>query len=104
MFTFKRNVCVLAIALLSYTIQAQTPCSGGSVAGYPCNGIDLMSFTSLSVMSASSANDIWGWTSPNTGDEYVLLGLDNGTAFFNVTNAVSPTYLGKLPTHTTSIS
>ena len=102
MFRFKRSICLLAIALLSYTLEAQTPCSGGSAAGYPCNGIDLMSFTSLSVAGASEANDIWGWTSPNTGDEYVLLGLDNGTAFFNITNATNPTYLGKLPTHTVS--
>ena len=88
------------LIFMSYTVQAQTPCAGGSAAGYPCNGIDLMSYTPLSVMSASLANDIWGWTSPNTGDEYVILGLINGTAFFNISDPVNPTYLGKLPTQT----
>lgn len=96
-----RNACCLLLfTTLSYAVSAQTPCAGGSAAGYPCNGIDLMSYTPLSVMNASLANDLWGWTSPNTGDEYVILGLINGTAFFNISDPVNPTYLGKLPTQT----
>ena len=102
MNVFKSICCSLLISLMSYTAQAQIPCSGGSAAGYPCDGIDLMSFTPLSAMSSSMANDIWGWTSPNTGSEYVLLGLSDGTAFFNIDDPVNPVYLGKLPTHTSS--
>ena len=94
--------CLMFLLILSYTGQAQTPCAGGSASGYPCDGIDLMSFTPLSVMSSSGANDIWGWTSPNTGSEYVLLGLTDGTAFFNIDDPVNPIYLGKLSTHTSS--
>ena len=93
---------VLAITILSYASQAQTPCTGGFADGYPCEGIDLLSFIPLSEMDAPQANDIWGWTSPDTGDEYVMIGLTNGTAFFNITNPVNPAYLGKLPTQTSS--
>jgi len=98
----KNACCMLILVLTSYAVQAQTPCAGGSAAGYPCDGIDLMSFTPLSVMGSSSANDIWGWTSPNTGDEYVILGLIDGTAFFNITDPINPTYLGKLSTQTSN--
>ena len=98
----KNACCLLMISMVSYAVQAQTPCAAGSAAGYPCDKIDLMSFTPLSVMSSTMANDIWGWTSPNTGDEYVILGLSEATAFFNITDPVNPTYLGKLPTQTSS--
>ncbi len=98
----KLTCCVAMLCMVVYVVQAQNPCSGGTAAGYPCDGIDLLSFTPLSTMNSSASNDIWGWTSPNTGSEYVLLGLRDGTAFFNIDNPVNPLYLGKLPTHTVS--
>lgn len=93
---------MLILVSMSYAVHAQAPCAGGSAAGYPCNGIDLMSFTPLSAMGSSASNDIWGWTSPNTGSEYVLLGLSDGTGFFNIDDPVNPVFLGKLPTQTSS--
>lgn len=84
------------------TIHAQTPCTGGTAAGYPCDGYDLQSQFSLSQLNASLANDSWGWTDPTTGKEYALVGLDNGTAFIDISDPVNPVYLGKLPTHTSS--
>src|SRR5690606_20218176 len=53
-------------------------------------------------MGASGGNDIWGWTDPETEKEYALMGLNNGTAFVDVSDPVNPVYLGKLPTHTQS--
>lgn len=75
-------------------------CTGGSAGGFPCHQIDLLSFLPLSVFDAGEANDIWGWTDPQTGSEYALLGLYDGTAFVDVTDPANPVYLGKLPTHT----
>lgn len=94
---------LLSIFLLFGTISiAQTPCSGGSAGPYPCDGYDLQTAISLGAMNANAGNDSWGWTDPTNGDEYALVGLDNGTAFIDISNPISPVYLGKLPTHTNS--
>lgn len=77
------------------------PCENGMAGIYPCNGFDLIGLVTLAEMSASSANDVWGWTDSTTGNEYALAGLDNGTAFIDITGD-EPIYLGKLPTATTS--
>jgi choice-of-anchor B domain-containing protein len=61
-----------------------------------------MSQIDLNTLSASFGNDSWGWTDPQDGKEYALMGLDNGTAFIDVSNPTEPVYLGKLPTHTDS--
>ena len=37
-----------------------------------------------------------GWTDPQTGKEYALVGLNNGCAFIDISNLVNPVYLGKL--------
>ncbi|RMA65820.1 choice-of-anchor B family protein [Ulvibacter antarcticus] len=83
-------------------ITAQTPCAGGTAGPYPCNGIDLQSRISLADMNANDGNDSWGWEDPTTGKEYALMGLDNGTAFIDISDPINPIYLGKLPTHTNS--
>jgi choice-of-anchor B domain-containing protein len=75
-------------------------CVGGMAGIYPCQNIDLLSFTPLNQMGGGSGNDIWGWTDPLSGREYALMGLTNGTSFVDVTDPVNPVYLGRLPTHT----
>jgi len=82
------------------TMYAQTPCVGGFANGFPCQGYDMMSKIYLPQMNASDGNDSWGWTDPQDGTEYALMGLDNGTAFIDISDPVNPVYLGKLPTHT----
>ncbi len=77
------------------------PCENGMAGNFPCDGFDLLSRVTLQTMSATAGNDIWGWTDPDTGREYALVGLNNGTAFVDVTDD-TPLYLGKLPTATTS--
>jgi choice-of-anchor B domain-containing protein len=59
-----------------------------------------MSQIDLNTLSASSGNDSWGWTDPEDGKEYALMGLTNGTAFIDISSPTNPIYLGKLPTHT----
>ena len=83
-------------------IQAQTPCVNGMAGVYPCDGYDLQVFIPCTDFGADNANDSWGWTDPDNGTEYALIGLDNGTAFLDISNPVNPIYLGKLPTHTSS--
>jgi len=76
------------------------PCEGGFAGIYPCSGYDLVAHISLDTFSAEEANDIWGWTDLDTGKEYAVMGLDNGTAFIDITDGINPIYLGKLPTAT----
>lgn len=74
------------------------PCEGGMAGPFPCDGIDQLSSVSLDLVAASGANDVWGWSDEVTGKEYALLGVNNGLAFIDVTDAHYPVYLGKLPT------
>ena len=86
--------------LTSATMMAQFPCEGGSSFGFPCEGYFMQSKLYLSQMSAGDGNDSWGWTDPTNGKEYALVGLDNGTAFIDISDPVNAIYLGKLATHT----
>ena len=55
----------LIFTLLATTLTfAQVPCAGGNAAGFPCEGFDLQFDVPPSSMSASAANDSWGWTDP----------------------------------------
>ncbi len=81
-----------------------TPCENGMAGIYPCNGYDLLGRISLSKFGAAAGNDVWGWTDPTTNKEYALMGLDNATAFVDITDTENLVYLGKLPSATTSSS
>ena len=78
------------------------PCENGMAGQYPCSGYDLLGRISLATFNAASGNDIWGWTDTTTGNEYALVGLDNGTAFVDITDTENLIYLGKLATATSS--
>lgn len=80
------------------------PCENGFAGDYPCNGYDLLGHIPMTALSAQSGNDIWGWTDASTGKEYALMGLDNGTAFIDISDTKNLIYLGKLPTTTTASS
>ena len=96
---------LLPFLVAGFTLAtAQTPCNNGMAGSYPCSGYDLQSHLSLSDLNASAGNDSWGWTDPQDGKEYALMGLNNGTAFIDISNPVNPVYLGKLPTHTSNSS
>ena len=91
------------VALLTGAILfAQTPCIDGSANGFPCDGYDLLAKFYPGQMGASGGNDSWGWTDPDDGTEYAIIALDNGTAFFDISDPVNTVYLGKLPTHTSA--
>ncbi len=97
----KKILPVLALFISAFSL-AQTPCVNGMAGIYPCNGMDFMSRLSLNALGASSGNDSWGWTDPQDGKEYAIMGLSNGAAFVDITDPVNPVYLGKLPTHSDS--
>tara|TARA_R110002124_G_scaffold120895_7_gene279135 strand:+ start:46082 stop:48019 length:1938 start_codon:yes stop_codon:yes gene_type:complete len=95
-----KKILLTILLLTTGVFFAQTPCVGGMAGSYPCSGYDLLSFIPYTDFGADDANDSWGWTDPNNGKEYALVGLDNGVAFVDITDPLNPVYLGKLPTHT----
>jgi len=77
-------------------------CSGGMADGFACSGVALRKRVPLLDMGGTGGNDIWGWFDAQTGREYALVGLTNGTAFVDVTDPEDPAFLGTMPTQTVS--
>jgi choice-of-anchor B domain-containing protein len=77
-----------------------TPCENGLAGVYPCLDYNLQALVSLETMQATAGNDSWGWTDPQTGKEYAIMGVNDGTAFVDISTPDQPLYLGKLPTAT----
>jgi choice-of-anchor B domain-containing protein len=91
----------------SPVFTATWPCENGIADVYPCNGYDLMSYMSLDDLTPEginninlAGNDSWGWTDPDTGKEYALVGLNSHTAFVDISNPSMPILVGALPTAT----
>ncbi len=80
------------------------PCVNGFADGYPCNNVDLVGFLSNADMGCSSANDIWGWTDPQTGKEYAIFGCRDRTTFIDISTPNNPVLIGSLPTNTSASS
>lgn len=89
-------------SVTSQGANSAVQCKKGFASKYPCNGVDLLSFMPLSEWSSQGANDVWGWTDPDTQREYALLGLKEGTAFVDVTDPGRPRNLGTLQSATTA--
>ena len=97
-----KKIMLFVFFVYSIVNNAQTPCNNGMAGSYPCNGYDLQSFIPFSTFNTSGGNDSWGWTDPDDGNEYAIMGLKNGTAFIDISDPINPVYLGKLPTHTSN--
>jgi choice-of-anchor B domain-containing protein len=84
-----------------YQSRSALPCQSGMAGDFHCHGIDLLSYVSLGDMGCTgNGNDLWGWTDPQTGVEYALMGCNNGTAFLELSDPENPLHLGNLPTQT----
>jgi len=77
--------------------QQATPCVNGFADIFPCRNVTLLSHIELPEIGSGSGSDSWGWTDPQTGIEYAIVGRSNGVAFVSLENPVNPVYLGNLP-------
>lgn len=77
-------------------------CTGGDADGFACSGITLRARVPHADLGGTRGNDIWGWADPDSGNEYAIVGMTNGTAFVDVTDPEAPVYLGRLATPTRS--
>ena len=86
--------------LTAVTGEEQRCSDAGTVAGFDCSEVDLVSFLPAREVGGGRGimvSDIWGWVDPQTGREYAILGRFDGTSFVDVTDAGNPVYLGNLP-------
>ena len=86
--------------LVTIPSSGLTPCENGRAGIFPCLGYNLQALVTLETMQASSGNDSWGWTDIQTGKEYAIMGVNDGTVFVDISIPDQPIYLGKLPTAT----
>ena len=86
--------------VLSAITGEEVDCSDGTAKSFTCNKVDLKSFLPIKDIGGKRGielNDIWGWTDPQTGERYALVGRTNGTSFVNITDPANPVYVGQLP-------
>ena len=106
--TYPRMLLLLAGFVWIFATDAtaqETNCKDGLAGDYPCLAVHLLSHMSIDDLKggrSAEGNDIWGWTDPETGKEYALVGLSDGTAFVDVSTPSKPVLIGNLPTHTSS--
>jgi choice-of-anchor B domain-containing protein len=81
----------------NFEAMSDLPCEDGMAGPFECDGIDLLAFVPQEDFNGAGVSDLWGWTDPESGDEYVIIGKTNGVAFFRVTDPLNPVYLGELP-------
>jgi len=78
-------------------------CVDGAVEIFDCTDIELLAYVPISLLTAPErargvrSNDNWGWTDPETGHEYALVGRNDGTSFIDITDPSNPVLIGDLP-------
>lgn len=96
----------LAIFIAGFLLAASSDafanaCTSNQDGVYQCSHVELVASLTRSQMGGTDdhimiANDMWGWTDPLDGKEYVILGMFNGTAFIDISDPENPRYLGRL--------
>lgn len=88
-----------AADLMSFAADEPAVCEDGQAEMFGCADVDLVTFVPLSALGAERGvmvNDIWGWTDPETGHEWALVGRTDGMAFVDITDPAAPFYAGEL--------
>ena len=85
------------------------PCVDGMAGPFPCHNADLLTFWppnsfggGPSSQYGGPGSDVWGWTDPETGTEWVLLGRSNGTSFIDISDPKNPVLVANLPRYLTN--
>jgi choice-of-anchor B domain-containing protein len=97
------TMLVSAPDALPALVGAERQCTDGSVGAFDCSDVDLLAFLPSSLLRAPEnargvrTNDNWGWTDPETGREYALVGRNDGTSFIDITDPTNPVLIGDLP-------
>ena len=85
---------------LEALVGGDVGCEDGTATMFDCEAVDMAAFLPVGAIGGGRGvrvNDVWGWTDPDTGREYALVGRVEGTAFVDITDPYNPVYLGDLP-------
>ncbi len=75
-------------------------CEDGQAGEFACTDVDIVSFLPVAELGGGrgvEVNDVWGWTDPETGTEWALVGRYDGTSFIDLSDPANPVYAGNLP-------
>lgn len=107
MKTVIRNLCTVSgcaaigffTVFAASSVSAATPCVDGDAGGFECKEVDLLRHVTLSELGGGSAgaNDVWGWTDPQNGTEYAIMGRENGTVIVDISDPENPIYVARVP-------
>jgi len=81
-------------------LAAGTRCRDGRIEEFTCSNIEVVAHVPTSALGGARGvwvNDVWGWTDPETGNDYALVARRDGAAFVDVTNPSAPRLVGSLP-------
>ncbi len=70
-------------------VGGEVPCTDDRAAGFECSNVDVLSFLPVKDMGGTRGtrvNDIWGWTDPQTGREYAMVGRTDGLSFVDISD------------------
>ena len=87
---------------LSLIAGEEVECSEGRAVGFECSEVDLLAFLPLTELGLrpgaggplGGVSDVWGWTDPQSGREYALVGRRGGAGIVDITSPTAPVYLG----------
>jgi len=79
-------------------------CVRGLAGPFRCNRVDLLTFLPMDDIGGGPGsiyggpgNDVWGWTDPATGTEWVIAGRSNGTSFIDASDPTHPVFVANMP-------
>ena len=81
--------CSIFMCILFSSTAVTLIITATALAGYPAENVVLRSHVPLPDFGASFAEDCWGYVS-DSGREYAIIGLSNGTGFVEITDPDNP--------------
>ena len=75
----------------------EVTCEDGAAAAFSCDNVDLIAFLPNSALGGGPGervSDVWGWSDPETGREYALVGRTGGAAIVDITDPAAPRHVG----------
>lgn len=93
---------LIGLGLLCLVASSRAQGDVNLTVGVDSELIDAVAFIPVSDMLANKVNDLASWYDAEQDKSYVLVGCDNGTAFYRLLPGGKPMFMGKLPTQSVS--